>query len=167
MEKEQEEHNTADVASFIGDADSREYVIMSIDKQLFGISVYSVRDILAPQKITSIPLAPREVAGSLNLRGRIVTAIDLRVILNLGSTSPEDYKKSMSIVVENNGELYSLVVDSVGEVLTLKLTDIVTNPENLSAKWQDLSVGIFPQKDNLIVILDVDKIVGVNNESQG
>lgn len=163
---EKEEHNTTDVASFIGDPDAREYVIMSIDKQLFGISVYSVRDILAPQKITSIPLAPREVAGSLNLRGRIVTAIDLSVILNLGNKSPEDYKKSMSIVVENNGELYSLVVDSVGEVLTLKLTDIVTNPENLSAKWQNVSVGIFPQKDNLIVILDVDKIVGVNNDGQ-
>jgi purine-binding chemotaxis protein CheW len=58
--------------------EKKEFLTMDVAGQLFGISVYSVRDVLAPQKITNIPLSPKEVIGSLNLRGRIVTAIDLR-----------------------------------------------------------------------------------------
>src|SRR5689334_21135697 len=95
----------------------RDFVSIVIGDQLFGIPVLQVQDVLGPQRITRIPLAPPEVAGSLNLRGRIVTAIDIRTRLGLPELA--DGKKRMSIVVDLGGELYSLMVDSVGEVLSL------------------------------------------------
>src|SRR5262249_19688306 len=99
----------------VGSEDHRDYVTMSIGAQMFGIPVLTVQDVLGPQQITRVPLAPPEVAGSLNLRGRIVTAIDVR--LRLGMPKNADGKPPMSVVVEHEGELYSLLVDSVGEVL--------------------------------------------------
>jgi purine-binding chemotaxis protein CheW len=65
----------------------------------------------------------------------------------------------MSVVVEHHNELYSFIVDSVGEVLSLSLSDFSHNPENLSKNWQDLSLGIYQLKDNLLVILDINKLL--------
>src|SRR5918911_2201202 len=81
----------------------RDFVSVTISGQLFGIPVLQVQDVLGPQRITPIPLAPREIAGSLNLRGRIVTAIDMRVRLGLAASAERD--KRMSVVVEHGGEL--------------------------------------------------------------
>ncbi len=99
------------------DANNHMFVTMRIDQQLFGIPVKNVRDVLREQKITSIPLSAPEVAGSLNLRGRIVTVINLRCRLRLGEKQNSD--KNMFVVVEYKNELFSLVVDSVGEVMTV------------------------------------------------
>src|SRR5271165_5037882 len=97
--------------------DHEDFVTMFIEGQMFGIPVLVVQDVLGPQRITRIPLAPPEVAGSLNLRGRIVTAIDVRLCLGL-EKRPADVQ-GMSVVVDHGGEFYSLIVDNVGEVLTL------------------------------------------------
>src|SRR5215471_18085011 len=86
--------------------EQRQYVSIIIDGQLFGIPVLIVHDVLGPQRITRIPLAPPEVAGSLNLRGRIVTAIDVRLCLGLDKRPAE--MRGMSVVVEHGGEFYSL-----------------------------------------------------------
>src|SRR5512139_1000055 len=94
-----------------GNGEQRDYVTMSIGDQMFGIPVLTVQDVLGPQNIARVPLAPPEVAGSLNLRGRIVTAIDVRP--RLGLATREGGKAAMSVVVEYDGELYSLLVDSV------------------------------------------------------
>ena len=98
-------------------AESQDFVTMTIEGQLFGIPVLAVQDVLGPQQITKIPLAPPEVAGALNLRGRIVTAIDVRSRLKL--VAWERGQDSMSVVVDHDGEFYSLIVDTVGEVLSL------------------------------------------------
>src|SRR5689334_17114366 len=94
-----------------------QYVSLTIGDQMLGIPVLNVHDVLTPQRITRVPLAPGEVAGSLNLRGRIVTAIDVRRRLCLPPRT--DKGPCMSVVVEHSGESYSLIVDGVGEVLTL------------------------------------------------
>lgn len=93
-----------------------EYLTILIDDQKFGIPVLQIQDVLREQKVTRIPLASPEVAGSLNLRGRIVTAIDVRKRLNV---KIDPSKRSMSVVVEYNQELYSLIIDKVGDVLSL------------------------------------------------
>src|SRR3546814_14258083 len=93
--------------------EAHQFVSITIGKQSFGIPVLLVHDVLGPQRITRIPLAPKEVAGSLNLRGRIVTAIQVRRRLGLDPL-PAD-AETMSVVVEHQGELYSLIVDGVGE----------------------------------------------------
>src|ERR1700738_5326083 len=109
------------------------FVTLTVADQLCGIPVLSVRDILAEQTITRIPLAPPDIAGSLNLRGRIVTAIDLRRRLNL--PPPEPGQKRMSVVAEQAGELYALLVDQVSEVMNLDPTLFERNPPTLERNW--------------------------------
>ena len=92
------------------------FVTMTVANQIFGIPVLKVQDVLGPQRIAHVPLAPVEVLGSLNLRGRIVTAVDVRTRLGLPPLA--DNTSSMSVVVEHDNELYSLVVDKVGEVMS-------------------------------------------------
>lgn len=140
-----------------GQGESADYVTMTIAGQLFGIPVLQVQDVLGPQKITRIPLAPVEVAGSLNLRGRIVTAIDVR--LRLGLTARERSDKDMSIVVDHSGELYSLMVDGVGEVVSVRTDQFERNPATLDPVWREVSNGIFRLNDKLLVVLDVARLL--------
>ncbi|AIL65654.1 Chemotaxis protein CheW [Rickettsiales bacterium Ac37b] len=135
----------------------QKFVIINISGQLFGISVHVVRDVLSTHKITNIPLSPPEVLGSLNLRGRIVTVIDIRTILNIQSCVNQNY--FMSVVVEHNGELYSLIVDYVNSVANLPKTEFIDNPKNLEPKWQEFSQGVYPSTKELIVILDINKLL--------
>lgn len=139
---------------------TQDFVTMFIDNYLFGIPVLTVQDVLNPQSITRIPLAPREVAGSLNLRGRIVTAIDVR--LRLGLPKRADISRSMSVVVDIGGELYSLLVDSVGEVLSLPTASFERNPPTLDPLWREFSVGIYRLSGKLLVVLDVNRLLDLS-----
>jgi purine-binding chemotaxis protein CheW len=141
----------ADAASMI--------LTLTVAGQLCGVPVLTVRDVLGPQTITRIPLAPREVAGSLNLRGRIVTAIDLRRRLLLAERAPD--QKPMSVVVEHQGELYSLLADSVGDVLSLNSADRAANPQTLEAFWKEVSLGVHRLGESLLVVLDVDRLMQI------
>jgi purine-binding chemotaxis protein CheW len=138
--------------------DHEEFVTMFIEGQMFGIPVLMVQDVLGPQKITRIPLAPPEVAGSLNLRGRIVTAIDVRLRLRLPRRQ-EAQGEGMSVVVDMKGELYSLRVDSVGEVLSLPAAKFERNPPTLDPLWREYSDGIYRLADKLLVVLDVPRLL--------
>ncbi len=140
--------------------ETQDYVTMYIEGQMFGIPVLTVQDVLGPQKITRIPLAPREVAGSLNLRGRIVTAVDVRLRLGLRNQGGES--KGMSVVVDQGGELYSLLVDQVGEVLSLPAAKFERNPPTLDPMWREFSAGIYRLDDKLLVVLDVAKLLDFN-----
>ena len=134
-----------------------EFVSITVAGQLFGIPVLQVQDVLGPQRITRIPLAPPEVAGSLNLRGRIVTAIDLRTRLRLAPL-PEG-RTGMSVVVDYGGELYSVLVDSVGEVLSLGAESAERNPATLDPIWREVSGGIYRLDKNLLIVLDVARVL--------
>ena len=136
--------------------ETREFVTITVGNQLCGIDVLKVQDVLGPQKITPVPLAPPEVSGLLNLRGRIVTAMDVRLRLGL---PPRESKAAMSIVAEHEGELYSLMVDSVGEVLALKGADWERNPPTLDPKFREYSLGIYRLEDGLLVVLDVNRLL--------
>ena len=137
-------------------ADTEDFVTFVIADQLFGIPVLKVQDVLSSHNITRIPLAPPEIAGSLNLRGRIVTAMDVRLRLGL---PPREGDISMSIVAEHEGELYSLMVDSVGEVLALKSSDWERNPATLDPKFREYSLGIYRLDNKLLVVLDVNRLL--------
>jgi purine-binding chemotaxis protein CheW len=137
--------------------DHQEFVTVTLDGQLFGIPVLTVQDVLGPQQIAAIPIAPSEVAGSLNLRGRIVTAIDPRV--HLGLAKRNGAGAGMSVVVEHNGDLYSLLIDAVGEVLNLPANRYQHNPATLDSRWRDVSAGIYRLDDRLMVVLDVARLL--------
>jgi purine-binding chemotaxis protein CheW len=133
------------------------YLTMMLDGQLCGVPVLSVRDVLANQTIARIPLAPREVAGNLNLRGRIVTAIDLRRVLRLSPRAAG--APQMSIVTEQGTELYALQVDQVREVLTLHDNAMEPNPPTLPALWAEHSQGVYRLERLLLVILNVERLL--------
>lgn len=148
--------DSTDVDSSVGAAQNM-FVTMTVADQVFGIPVLKVQDVLGPQKIARVPLAPPEVLGSLNLRGRIVTAVDVRI--RMGLPRLENNKQSMSIVVDHGGELYSLVVDRVGEVMSLPSADFERNPSTLDPRWQEVSGGIYRLEGTLLVVLDVSRLL--------
>jgi purine-binding chemotaxis protein CheW len=130
---------------------------LTVAGQPCGVPVLAVRDVLGPQAITRIPLAPPEVAGGLNLRGRIVTALDLR--RRLGLPAREAGAKPMSVVVEQSGELYSLLADAVGEVVPFAAEEAAPNPPTLDPLWREVSLGVHRQDDGLLVVLDVARVL--------
>ncbi|MCA8932573.1 MAG: chemotaxis protein CheW [Rhodospirillaceae bacterium] len=136
-----------------------EFVTMTVADQGFGILVGQVHDVLSHHRLTRIPLAPPEVAGSLNLRGRIVTAIDVRRRLDL-EPRPAGMGQ-MSIVVDHGGEPYSLLVDSVGDVVRLPLAGLEPNPATLNRQWRDVSAGIYRLDQTLLVVLDVANLLNI------
>jgi len=131
----------------------KEFLTMRVAGQMFGIPVLQVQDVLGEREVTRVPLAPEEVAGAMNLRGRIVTVINLHHKLHM--TGKQDTDKKMYIVVEHQGELYSLIVDTVGEVLPLPDSDFEKTPTTIDALWRDLALGVYRLKEQLLVILDV------------
>ena len=140
---------------------TQDFVTVTIGDQWFGIPVLTVRDVLGPQRITRIPLAPPEVSGALNLRGRIVTAIGVRQRLGLPERDTEE--ESMSIVVDHRGELYSLIVDSVGEVLSLAMANYERNPSTLDALWREISSGVFRLEGRLLLVLNVERLLDIRS----
>jgi len=134
-----------------------DYITVMIGEQTFGIPVHLVQDVFMPQSVTRVPLAPREVAGVLNLRGRILTAIDMRSCLGLPSR--QGGAAPMAVGIEKNGEAYGLVIDQVGEVLSLNREDCEPNPANLDPRWRRVSRGVYRLDGNLLVVLDVDRIL--------
>lgn len=142
------------------DAAAEMVLTLTVAGQLCGVPVLAVRDILAAQAITRVPLAPPEVAGSLNLRGRIVTAIDLRRRLGLPGR-PAGSPPPMSVVVEQGGELYSLLSDAVGEVVALPSEGFAGNPPTLDNTWREISRGVHRRGDGLLIMLDVDRILAI------
>jgi purine-binding chemotaxis protein CheW len=139
------------------EGEGRAFVTLVLAGQLCGVPVLAVRDVLAGQPVARIPLAPPEVAGNLNLRGRIVTAIDLRARLRLPPRAHGQCQ--MSLVTELGSELYALQVDQVSEVVTLRTDSIEANPPTLPAIWAEHSLGICHVENRLMVLLDVERLL--------
>lgn len=135
-----------------------EYVTFQIDGRWFGAEVAEVHDVFAIQSVTPVPLARADVAGLLNLRGRIVTAIDARRRLGMPSRT-EGYAGAMAIGVEREGESYGLVVDAVGEVLRLSDDARETPPGNLDERWLEVARGVFRLPKGLLVALDISRML--------
>lgn len=139
-----------------------EYVTAIIGGQLFGLPIERVLDVFTPERLTRVPLAAPEIAGVLNLRGRIVTAIDMRKRLDLPPRAQDE--KFMAIGIEHREESYGLLVDQVGEVLKLASSRLDAVPANLDASWARLAEGVYRLDDRLLVVLDVDKSLNYQTE---
>jgi purine-binding chemotaxis protein CheW len=141
-----------------------EYVTATVAGQLFGLPIARVQDVFVLDRLTRVPLAAPEIAGVLNLRGRIVTAIDLR--RRLGLALPAEVRKRMAIGIEYKGESYGLLIDAIGEVLSLPSGSRETNPINLEARLARVSAGIHRLEDRLLVVLDVDRVLDVGQHAE-
>lgn len=138
--------------------ESIQYVTVVIGGQLFGLPIERVHDVFMPESITRVPLSRPEIAGVLNLRGRIVTAIDMRRRLHLPPR--DDGGQAMAVGIEHKGESYGLLIDNVGEVLDLPTNGREPNPVNLDPRWTAISGGVHRLNGQLMVILDVDRVLG-------
>ncbi len=150
-------HSALEDAANVIQTDGKDFLTINVGGQIFGIPILQVQDVLGDMKVTRIPLAPPQVCGALNLRGRIVTAIDVRKCLGLPPI--ESIAERMSVVVTHDDELFSLVIDSVGDVLTLKDKEYEQNPATLDITWKAVSLGIYRLDGKILVILDIPKLL--------
>jgi len=139
------------------------YVTAMIDGQLFGLPIVRVQDVFIPERLTRVPLAPPEIAGVLNLRGRIVTLIDLRRRFGLGER--KEGEDVMAIGVESRGESYGLLIDRVGEVVELDGVAREPNPVNLDQRLAQMSSGIHRLDDQLLIVVDVDRVLDIGSKA--
>ncbi len=140
-----------------------EFVTAWIAGQLFGLPITRVHDVFEAERITHVPLAPSEIAGVLNLRGRVVTALDMR--RRLGLPPREGHNKQMAIGIDHGGEAYGLLVDSMGEVLKLNSGALDAVPINLNKDWADISAGVYRLEDRIMIVLDVDRILDFRKDT--
>ena len=143
----------------MGSEELEDFVTFVIKDQMFGIPVLGVQDILSPDMIASIPLAPPEVKGSINLRGRIVTVIDVRVRLGLEKRKAD--AESMGVTVEYHNELYTLLVDKVGDVIGLSNDLFEVNPGTLDPVSREYANGVYRLEGRLMVVLDVERLLDI------
>jgi purine-binding chemotaxis protein CheW len=136
-----------------------EFVTVMIGGHLFGLPIARVQDVFVPDRLTRVPLAPPEVAGILNLRGRVVTAIEMRTRLDLGTRQPD--QPLMAIGIELKGESYGLLVDSVGEVMQLPNSACEAKPANLDGGLARVAAGIYRLEGQLMIVLDVDRVLDI------
>ncbi|SUS03271.1 Chemotaxis protein cheW [uncultured Defluviicoccus sp.] len=140
-----------------------EFVTMSVGDTHLGVPVMQVRDVLDTPVIYRVPLAPPEILGSINLRGRIVTAIDLRARLDL-PRRPEGARCMCVIVERSSGaatEPYALLVDEVGDVLSMPASAYEANPVTLAERWRALCRGLYRREASLLIVLDVDTLLDI------
>lgn len=142
---------------------TREFVTFRVGAQWLGVPVAIVQEVLLAQRLATVPLAPAEVAGFLNLRGQIVTALDLRTRLTMEGES--DLETAMNVVVRQDDELFSLLVDEVGDVLGVDADRVEQVPPSLDPGWRSVSSGIVRRERDLLVVLDVAALLQV--EAQG
>lgn len=136
-----------------------EYVTTMIGGQLFGMPISRVQDVFKPERLTRVPLSSNDVAGVLNLRGRIVTAIDMRA--RLGLPKNDDGKPPMAVGVDLRGESYGLLIDTIGEVLKLADDSREVNPVNLDPRMAKMANGVHRLAGRLMVVLDIDHILEI------
>jgi purine-binding chemotaxis protein CheW len=141
-------------------AAGHQYCTFYVDGYYFGLDVLKVQEIIRYQEMTRVPLASPVVRGLINLRGQIVTAIDLRRRLEL-SDRPAD-QIPLNVVVQTDDGAVSLLVDEIGDVLEVSQELFERPPETLTASARELIQGAYKLPERLLLILDPERTVNVN-----
>lgn len=140
-------------------ASRKQFSTFVVDRLLFGVEVEKVQEVIRYQEMTRVPLAPPVVKGLINLRGQIVTAIDLRRRLALRERATADLP--MNVVIRQDDGAVSLLVDEIGDVLEVDEQSFESPPETLNGKARELIRGVYKLNDRLMHVLDTDKAVSV------
>jgi purine-binding chemotaxis protein CheW len=138
---------------------NHQYCTFYLGEQCFGLDVLKVQEIVRYQTLTRVPLAHRVVRGLINLRGQIVTAIDLRRRLDLPDR--DEACEPVNVVVQTDEGAVSLLVDEIGDVLEVPEKEFERPPETLTRSTRDLIQGVYKLPDRLLVILDPVRIVAL------
>jgi len=144
-------------------ADTRQLCTFLIDDMLFGVDVMNVQEVIRYQEMTAVPLASATVRGLINLRGQIVTAIDMRARLGI---EPRDASLlPMNVVATTSDGVVSLLVDQIGDVLEVDERTFERAPETLSATFRELVPGVFKLEGKLLLLLDAEKVAALGTSA--
>lgn len=138
---------------------SHQLATFELAGHLFGVDVDRVQEVLRNQTTTRVPLAPDAIGGLINLRGQVVTAVDLRRRLGLPAAGPDHLP--MNVVVRTNDGPVSLLVDVIGEVIDTDDELFEAPPETLTGPGRELILGVHKLHNRLVLALDVDRAVDV------
>ncbi len=142
-------------------ADTAQYCTFHLDRFYFGVTVMQVQEIIRYQEMTHVPLAPESVDGLINLRGQIVTAIDMRRRLEMPPRDSD--RQPMNVIVHTHGdEAVSLLVDEIGDVLEVDEQMSEAPPETLEGVARELIEKAYKLEGRLLLILNADKAAQVN-----
>lgn len=141
---------------------SRQYCTFLLDGHLFGVPVSSVQEVLKKQDVTTVPLAPQEVSGLINLRGQIVTTLELRARLGL-APRPEDAPAVNVVVRTKDGHAVSLLVDEIGDVMEPGESAFEPAPETVPGHIRALVTSVCKLDGQLMLVLDTDLAVQVDS----
>jgi purine-binding chemotaxis protein CheW len=142
----------------------KQFSTFVVDRLLFGVEVEKVQEVIRYQEMTRVPLAPPVVKGLINLRGQIVTAIDLRRRLDLHERGSGDLP--MNVVVRHEDGAVSLLVDEIGDVLEVDEENFELPPETLDGKARELIRGVYKLNGRLMHVLNTNEAVSVAGERQ-
>jgi purine-binding chemotaxis protein CheW len=140
-------------------AEVRQYCTFFLDDLFFGVEVERVQEVLRYQDMTTVPLAPSVVEGLINLRGQIVTALDMRERLEL-PPRPEG-RLPMNVVLSTDNGAVSLLVDEIGDVLEVEDDSFEVPPETLSGPARELILGAYKLDTKLLLVLDADRALSL------
>ena len=141
-------------------ANSSQYCTFFVDDLFFGIEVERIQEVIRYQDITPVPLASRVVRGLINLRGQIVTAVDLRRRLKIGDR--DDKNLPMNVVVNTEGEVVSLLVDEIGDVIEVSQGEYEPAPDTISPNARELIRGVYKLDGQLMLVLDTDRAMALD-----
>ena len=132
-----------------------QYCTFYLDGLLFGVELKGVQEVIRSLDVTQVPLAPAVVSGLINLRGQIVTAVDLRRRLEMEPRSST--QESMNVVVRSEDGAVSLLVDEIGDVVEVEENSFEPPPETLRGTVRSIIVGVHKLKDQLLHVMDIEK----------
>jgi purine-binding chemotaxis protein CheW len=138
---------------------TKQFCTFHLDEFLFGIEVENVQEVIRYQEMTRIPLAPPVISGLINLRGEIVTAIDLRRRLELPDRPSG--MLPMNVVIRTPDGAISLLVDTIGAVLLVDDSTFERPPETLTGIARELIRGAYKLKDRLLLVLDTERVIDI------
>ena len=144
-------------------SDERQVCTFFVDDLLLGINVLEVQEVLRYQNMTHVPLAPSEVEGLINLRGQIVTAIDMRRRLELPTRDGDE--PPMNVIIRTDDGAVSLLVDEIGDVIEVRDEMFEKPPETIKGIARELIVGAYKLEGALLLELDPGKTISVGAES--
>jgi purine-binding chemotaxis protein CheW len=146
-------------------SETTQYCTFFVAQHYFGLDVLKVQEVIRYQQMTRVPLAPPVVRGLINLRGQIVTAIDLRSRLDLEERPAEQLP--VNVVVHTDDGAVSLLVDEIGEVVDVSDELFESPPDTLQGTARELIRGAYKLEGRLLLILDTESAVSVSNPTQG
>lgn len=147
----------ANMPKNLGDSASREFLAFRLGQEEYGVQILKVQELRNYENVTTIANAPNFIKGVINLRGRIVPIIDMRVKFNLGNPTYDQF--TVVVILSVSGHIIGMVVDSVSDVITLTPGDIKPPPEMGSTFDTQYLIGLGTIDQRMLILIDIERLM--------